>query len=135
MPKHTSGPWTVENPMEFELAIVEAGKETHEWRFIAACPLPAIEDEDDYSPRFTTDEVEANARLIAAAPELLAACELWDQGFAEGEEFSPEQFLQWVNANRRAARLAIAKAKGVDPDDEETDSNFGPETAAYEPEI
>lgn len=56
--------------------------------------------------------VEANGRLIAASPDLLAACELWDQGFIEGEQFTPEQLLEWVNKNRRAARAAIAKAKG-----------------------
>ena len=59
-------------------------------------------------------DCRANARLIAAAPDLLAACMLWDQGFAEGEEFTPEQFLKWVNDNRRAARAAIAKARGED---------------------
>jgi hypothetical protein len=44
--------------------------------------------------------------------DLIAACELWDQGFIEGQQFTPEQLLAWVNANRRAARAAIAKAKG-----------------------
>jgi hypothetical protein len=58
-------------------------------------------------------DCRANAALVAAAPELLAACELWDQGFTNGEEFDEAQFLKWVNDNRRAARAAIAKAKGV----------------------
>ena len=53
-----------------------------------------------------------DARLIAAAPDLLAACELWGKGFAEGEEFTPDQLLKWMNDNRRAARAAIARAKG-----------------------
>lgn len=53
-----------------------------------------------------------NARLIAAAPDLLAACQLWDQGFADGEQFTESQFVKWVNDNRRAARAAIAKATG-----------------------
>lgn len=44
--------------------------------------------------------------------DLLAACELWDQGFVDGEEFTADQFLAWVNRNRAAARAAIAKARG-----------------------
>lgn len=60
------------------------------------------------------DAVDAvDARLIAAAPDLLAACRLWDEGFTEGEQFDADQFLRWVNANRRAAREAIAKATGT----------------------
>lgn len=69
--QHTPGPWCVEDPMDFELTIVEAGKETHEWRFIASCSLPDGDNDQD----FTSGEVQANARLIAAAPELLAACQ------------------------------------------------------------
>lgn len=59
-----------------------------------------------------SEEQEKLFALLAAAPDLLAACELWDQGFVEGEEFDAAQFLAWVNKNRRAARAAIAKAKG-----------------------
>ena len=47
-----------------------------------------------------------------AVPDLLAACQLWDQGFVDGEEFTADQFLAWVTVNRRAARAAIAKATG-----------------------
>ncbi len=48
--------------------------------------------------------------LIGGRDALLAACELWDHGFTEGEQFTPEQFRAWVNANRAAARAAIALA-------------------------
>jgi len=61
---------------------------------------------------FDEKESLAIARLIAAGPSLLAACEAWDQGFAEGEEFDAAQFLAWVNERRRMAREAIKKAKG-----------------------
>ena len=60
--------------------------------------------------KFTKSDREEALRLFAGAAELLAACKLWDDGFSEGEEFTPEQFLNWVNKNRRAARAAIAKA-------------------------
>ena len=64
---HTSGPWEVEQPMDHELWIVEAGKEAYEWRVIAGCPFP------DEKGDISRQQVEANARLIAAAPELLEA--------------------------------------------------------------
>lgn len=54
--------------MGFELSIVEANKETYQWEFIASLTLP--EDGEG----FPLETVEANARLIAAAPELLEAC-------------------------------------------------------------
>lgn len=65
--QYTSGPWTVEDPMKGELSIVQANKPTYEWRFIASIPDADLED------GFPQETVEANARLIAAAPELLEA--------------------------------------------------------------
>jgi len=64
----------------------------------------------DFGDSRTREEARANARLIAAAPDLYAACRAWDQGFVDGEDFTPEQFLAWVNENRRIARAALAKA-------------------------
>lgn len=61
--KATEGPWTVEDPMATELTIVEAGKPTYEWRFIASCSLPDGDDDQD----FTAREVYANASFIAFA--------------------------------------------------------------------
>jgi len=58
------------------------------------------------------EDVERKFQLMAAAPELLAACQLWDQGFVDGEEFDIPQLLAWINKNRKAAREAIAKALG-----------------------
>jgi len=56
----------------------------------------------------------ANAALIVRAvnahDDLVAACEAWDQGFVDGEDFDADQFLAWVNRNRRLARAALAKA-------------------------
>lgn len=65
---HTPGPWAVEDPMGFELSIVQANKPTYEWEFIASLTLP--EDGEGF-PR---EVVEANARLIALSPEMLDAC-------------------------------------------------------------
>ena len=54
-----------------------------------------------------------DAALIKAAPKLLAACQAWDEGFTDGEQFTPEQFRVWVNERRRLAREAIAAALTV----------------------
>lgn len=68
---HTPGPWAVEDPMGFELSIVEGGKAPAEWRFIASLTLPGdgVEEPD---ADFPEQEIRANAALIAAAPDLLA---------------------------------------------------------------
>lgn len=58
--KATPGKRCVEDPLDQNLSIVLAGKETYEWWFLANCMLP---DEDDHD--FTTAEVKANAGLIA----------------------------------------------------------------------
>ncbi len=96
---YTSGPWDVETPMGDESPwIVQAGKPTHEWRCIAML------DGDDI-PML---EMEANCRLIAAAPDLLVALEGllpadWRDGVME--------HIPGV----KAACLAIAKARGKNP--------------------
>lgn len=70
----TSGPWCVEAPFgggatdEGDLSIVQAGLQTYEWQFIAHLPYgPPSEGAVPLA------QVKANARLIAAAPELLEA--------------------------------------------------------------
>lgn len=55
----TPGDWEVEDPMDHELWIVEAGKQAYDWRVIAGLPLP---DERKDIPR---KQVKANADLIA----------------------------------------------------------------------
>lgn len=93
---HTPGVWTVEDPFDWELTIVEAGKETHEWRFIASC---------SHEQGIPKREVKANARLIAAAPDMLAMLKeirLWldeDMGAWDAK------FIEEVDA-------LVAKAEG-----------------------
>lgn len=74
--KHTPGPWSVEDPMgaDVGLWIVQSDLEPRQWSSIAI----VTDDEDgqarDEGGRFIgRAEQEANARLIAAAPDMLAA--------------------------------------------------------------
>lgn len=104
MSKHTPGPWLHSGETgDGKIQFVESDQEKDNWN----CLRAEIESDD-----CNYEMAVANARLIAAAPELLAACKAWDEGFVEGEQFTPEQFRVWVNERRRMAREAIAKAEG-----------------------
>lgn len=126
--KHTPGPWTVEDPLGPEtLWIVEAGKATHEWRCIAmVCRDPPI----------GAGEQQANARLIAAAPETAAERDRLRELNAElvealrfysdewerdvfGDVGDPDRFFAVVSPTNslredkgRRASAALAKAEG-----------------------
>jgi len=90
--QHTDGPWVV-----FPAPGLDIGSTS--WGFVASCTL-----------RPSPEEMKANAALIAAAPDLLAAL---------------EQCLPILDAHRRAAlgegdltartaRAAIAKARDTE---------------------
>ena len=89
--KHTPGPWVI---------YLDAG--------VAASVMPAGRDGDvctmaeEYR---TMIEVNANAALIAAAPDLLAACEALITYVPEAPGVD--------HAVRRIAAAAIAKARGT----------------------
>ena len=60
----------------------------------------------------TTEELEANARLIAAAPELREACEaIADAGFP----FDWDDYPETSPRLRKLLKAAIAKARGEQP--------------------
>lgn len=90
--QHTAAPWTV-SALETE-TFEEPYYIIHEY------------DSNILSAQKTWCEHEANARLIAAAPELLEALE----GMLA--MYSPRNQLKFCGATE-AAREAIAKAKGV----------------------
>lgn len=89
--KHTPGPWVV---MNGSLDVWNAEKT----RRITAHPWV---DKDD--------ESEANARLIAAAPDLLTALEI---ALPYVESFDDDNADLQTKANAAAVCAAIAKAKG-----------------------
>jgi hypothetical protein len=110
---HTPGPWELgskEHGDEYALCIVQNSS----WRgqqFIArAEPFGAHEG---------MDEAEANARLIAAAPELLEALKAffaaWDM--LPNGVYDKEVIEHWIETELsdkvRLMRAAIAKAEGM----------------------
>lgn len=96
---HTPGPWAVEDPMgPNEYAIVQDGLQPYEWQFIAVVEVGI--PSEGLMPR---QEARANARLIAAAPEMLVAL----QDLTRDDD----PFDDFLEALARA-RSVIAKATG-----------------------
>jgi hypothetical protein len=76
---------------------------------VAVLPNDCGPRDDERERRLQADAALA-VRAVNSFDALMAACKLWDEGFTEGEQFDPEQFLAWVNKNRAAARAALALA-------------------------
>lgn len=88
---HTPGPWSAEDPIDGQLSIVEANKPTHEWKFIATIYLREGNDPDEFTHRVS----EANARLIAAAPELLTLCKQMKKWLEPELQKEPDRTYFW----------------------------------------
>ena len=105
MSKHTPGTWQLQaDPMHFDsLTAVIGGKrmnaKPHAW---PAYPLTV-----QVGGMCGLQEMQANARLIAAAPELLEALQTL---LEEGDFTDYPNTRQWHAV--QAARAAIAKATG-----------------------
>jgi hypothetical protein len=91
--QHTPGPWYIDCQNES-----------------AAIGYRAIVDKDGYTVCSPSPMGQANARLIAAAPDLLAALIAFDNAFSHYCEGDPDS--DEVSALYQA-REAIAKAKGA----------------------
>ncbi len=92
--RHTPGPWIL------------AGKTTISNEGGDFC----LANVGTYS--IEADEAEANAKLIATAPELLAALESFLRAPSIGSNGPGSSTIVVQDFNFRAARAAIAKAKG-----------------------
>lgn len=95
---HTSGPWKVivgAMDEDFALSVEGAGG-----MIAAVGPLGEPDEED-----------QANARLIAAAPELLAALKELDAAICNEDREDNTTISRYFNAQKRA-RQAIAHAEG-----------------------
>lgn len=93
--KHTPGPWTM-HPRG------EDGAEVRAITSVAWCGIASTHGASG-SQVIRADEAQANARLIAAAPDLLAACEAIIDAATPWAPDTPALMM---------VRAAIAKAKG-----------------------
>ena len=117
MAEHTPGPWRSDSPY------VSAPSGEHR-KIVADCDQYFSDDECEY---LSDDECEANIRLIAAAPELLAALEqaLAVIGSDEMRAACDMADLHGMpyrgpTVDRAAMRNLIAKARGeADPTSED----------------
>lgn len=118
--KHTQGPWTVENCVSEELLDIILDYEVPRAASPVLIGTTFFDEKDDPEPRIKLGEAKANARLMAAAPDLLEACEAairtldvairaglhgWD-GPTENEIVKNHSTMQVLVA-------AVAKAKGA----------------------
>lgn len=104
--KHTQGPWTVTH------AIIGSAEPVKHPSAIVASPSGSVDTicDFDWMTRRGLTEQQANASLIAAAPDLLAACE---HALALLEPFDDPGLSLGLGSNALAPiRAAIAKAKG-----------------------
>jgi hypothetical protein len=113
MANHTPGPWSVEDEREDRIAV-----RSEDGALIADCCDGHYNDSGDF---IRAAESLPNARLLAAAPDLLEALrqiEMIDtQNFAPGEVTSPTERAQWeiLGACAKIARAARACATGDQP--------------------
>lgn len=106
---HTPGPWTVNNEnCTFPGIEADASQQS--------IVLWGLEDEDCGVRGRTPEEIEANARLIAAAPDLLEALKAiqilsHEEGDAHNE-WDTGDLIESLRSIDRLARAAILRAEG-----------------------
>ena len=106
--KHTPGPWstyTILQPSENHRGWEIAPKRGN--RVAAVYPM-CTEDGSDPS-----EEAQANARLIAAAPDLLAALKMLLPISPISKLWTMDAWARNMSRAEQAAYLAIAKAEGT----------------------
>jgi hypothetical protein len=106
---HTPGPWIVcVNSLDDSLSVEQDGEVITE-----SDPVIVVGCVDDMGDGLSRETGEANARLIAAAPDLLAACDLIDDLVESPEAYPDETITLEVSvADLVAVRNAIRKARG-----------------------
>jgi hypothetical protein len=99
---HTPGPWTANAWGDGDYEINAADT--------TVCNVPGFDDDTVDTPR-----AEDNARLIAAAPELLAVCQAMAgdlQALLDGDDFSGMSDAEMFGVMLRSLNAARAKAEG-----------------------
>lgn len=108
MSAHTPGPWVVADDVVFQVRAHNQQMlvaEVRGWGWLTGGGGLALSDEE-------AEKIQkANARLIAAAPELLDALKNLEAACAAVASWS-DDCLDFSDATRVAARAAIAKAEG-----------------------
>lgn len=111
--KHTPGPWKVIDWLQGKIAVRGSPKDPRQYR--ADTPQSRICEifmNHQLGRNYSyTDEDRANARLIAAAPELLDALEEFMEIMDVGYGFPDREKL--VSLFSIKAKMAIAKVKGA----------------------
>ena len=100
--KHTLGPWKAVRNASF-------------WEVVTPSTGQRLEQANEYSPSLAyvwgegEEQAEANARLIAAAPDLLEVLELCEGNISSLlASAHPKVYGKWLSV----VKAAIAKAKG-----------------------
>ncbi len=109
MSEHTAGPWKIENDEQMRIHTKNGG---------TVARLGCLRGRHS-GPRKSSKELAANARLIAASPELLVACkaalaefEMFVELTEPKEEDDPVDDYRWASKLAMKLRKAIAKAGG-----------------------
>lgn len=103
VPKHTPGPWGTDPEIKAStdnIYVVSKAEKDGDWPVIAKMTRPELFIRDE-------SEIKANARLIAAAPELLIALQDLLSSKIVREHINEYFMLGLINAEK-----AIAKAAG-----------------------
>lgn len=101
---HTPGPWAVEYAeTRVRWPVVVCGEKYDDGSNVSVCEVSQSFDKDAPANSDDRSEAEANARLIAAAPELLEACVSWIAIYEE---------VPMMRGLVSRTRAAIAKAIG-----------------------
>lgn len=103
---HTPGPWAAERTLDVGWTVDSVPLRQGYGRVVVADVDSTVDDE----------ETAANARLICAAPDLLATIEAFleadkDREFADTVDLD-EYAMEWANA-LNALKAAVAKARGA----------------------
>lgn len=115
--KHTPGPWTARN-LQAETYKSSACRELGRQKGFYICGPKDASDfvADVFFSSHDLGEAEANARLIAAAPDLLEACELmyaaWKELMPNLKQGVVQDYELVCTTAPVAATKAIAKATG-----------------------
>jgi hypothetical protein len=114
--KHTPGPWGYEDPMGPEILTIVANPKAEVYNWVWVAQIGTSKEDGD---KRSLKEHIANARLIAAAPELLDGCNAL-LGLIQlvcARDDMPAAIREALTTSHRVeeARAAIAKVEEIHP--------------------